>query len=120
MKNETEQSLNKVPEVVLIFWIIKIAATTLGETGGDAVSMSMNLGYLVGTAIFAAIFFVAVFAQIRAKRFHPFFYWTTIIATTTVGTTLADFTDRSIGIGYAGGASLLLALLMTSNQIVFV
>ena len=114
MKNATEQSLGKIPEVVLIFWIIKIAATTLGETGGDAVSMSMNLGYLVGTAIFTAIFFVAVFAQIKAKRFHPFLYWTTIIATTTVGTTLADFMDRSLGIGYAGGTSLLIALLMTS------
>ncbi|MGH8670530.1 MAG: COG4705 family protein [Burkholderiales bacterium] len=117
MKNATEQSLSKVPEVVLIFWIIKIAATTLGETGGDAVSMSMNLGYLVGTAIFTAIFVVAVFAQIKAERFHPFLYWTTIIATTTVGTTLADFADRSLGIGYAGGASLLFALLMSSLAI---
>ena len=99
--------LGKVPEVTLIFWIIKIAATTLGETGGDTVSMSMHLGYLVGTAIFAAIFLIAVVAQIRAERFHPFLYWTTIIATTTVGTTLADFADRSLGIGYTGGASLL-------------
>jgi uncharacterized membrane-anchored protein len=98
----------------VIFWIIKIAATTLGETGGDTVSMSMNLGYLVGTAIFAAIFLVAVAAQIKAKGFHPFLYWTTIIATTTVGTTLADFADRSLGIGYAGGASLLFALLLAS------
>src|SRR5207245_5666978 len=104
----------KVPEVTLIFWIIKIAATTLGETGGDAVSMSMNLGYLVATAIFAAIFLVAVVAQIRAKGFHPFLYWATIIATTTVGTTLADFADRSLGIGYAGGSILLLALLLGS------
>ena len=106
--------LSKVPELTLIFWIIKIAATTLGETGGDAVSMSMNLGYLAGTAIFAVIFFIAVFAQVKAKQFHPALYWTTIIATTTVGTTLADFADRSLGIGYAGGASLLLVLLMTS------
>ena len=105
MDNITERTLSKVPEVTLIFWIIKIAATTLGETGGDTVSMSMNLGYLVGTAIFAAIFLVAVAAQIKAKGFHPFLYWTTIIATTTVGTTLADFADRSLGIGYAGGAS---------------
>jgi uncharacterized membrane-anchored protein len=114
MDNTIERTLSKVPEVTLIFWIIKIAATTLGETGGDAVSMSMNLGYLIGTAIFAAIFIVAVAAQIKAKGFHPFLYWTTIIATTTVGTTLADFADRSLGIGYAGGASLLFTLLMVS------
>ncbi len=111
--NTTERTLSKVPEVTLIFWIMKIAATTLGETGGDAVSMSMNLGYLVGTAIFAAIFFVAVAAQIKAKGFHPFLYWTTIIATTTVGTTLADYADRSLGIGYVGGTSLLFALLIS-------
>lgn len=114
MKTPTERSWAKVPEVTLGFWLIKIAATTLGETGGDAVSMSMNLGYLVGTGIFAAVFLVAVFAQIKAQRFHPFLYWTTIIATTTVGTTLADFADRSLGIGYAGGSSLLLALLLGS------
>jgi uncharacterized membrane-anchored protein len=110
-------ALSKVPEVTLLFWIIKIAATTLGETGGDAVSMSMNLGYLVGTGIFAVIFLAAVAAQIKAKRFHPVLYWTTIIATTTVGTTLADFADRSLGIGYAGGTALLLALLLTSLAI---
>lgn len=114
MNNIAKNDLSKVPEVTLIFWIIKIAATTLGETGGDAVSMSMNLGYLVGTAIFSALFLVAVFAQIKAKHFHPFLYWATIIATTTVGTTLADFADRSLGIGYAGGSSLLLVLLGTS------
>ena len=108
------QALSKVPEITLIFWVIKIAATTLGETGGDAVSMSMNLGYLVGTAIFAVIFLIAVVAQINARGFHPFLYWTTIIATTTVGTTLADFADRSLGIGYAGGSALLLVLLMSS------
>ncbi len=117
MNKTIERNLSKVPEVTLIFWIIKIAATTLGETGGDAVSMSMNLGYLVATAIFAAIFLVAVVAQIKAKRFHPFLYWATIIATTTVGTTLADFADRSLGIGYAGGTSLLFALLMASLAI---
>src|SRR2546425_4206382 len=94
--------------------MIKVAATTLGETGGDAVSMSMNLGYLVGTGIFAAIFVVAVIAQIKAKQFHPLLYWATIIATTTVGTTLADFADRSLGIGYAGGTSLLLTLVLGS------
>ena len=114
MSNQTNSTLSKVPEVTLIFWVIKIAATTLGETAGDAVSMSMNLGYLAGTGIFAAIFAVAVIAQIAAKRFHPFLYWTTIIATTTVGTTLADFADRSLGIGYAGGSSLLLGLLLAT------
>ena len=117
MSNTTEHALTKVPEVTLIFWIIKITATTLGETGGDAVSMSMNLGYLVGTAIFAVVFIVSVTAQIKAERFHPFLYWTTIIATTTVGTTLADFADRSLGIGYAGGSLLLLTLLMVSLAI---
>lgn len=105
---------SKVPEVTIIFWIIKIFCTTLGETGGDAVTMSMNLGYLVGTAIFATIFLVVVFAQIKAQRFHPFLYWATIIATTTVGTTMADFADRSLGIGYAGGSSTLFVLLMAS------
>ena len=114
MNSSAEHTLAKVPEVTLVFWLIKIAATTLGETGGDAVSMSMNLGYLVGTVIFAVIFLAAVVAQVRAKGFHPFLYWTTIIATTTVGTTLADFADRSLGIGYAGGSSLLLALLLGS------
>jgi uncharacterized membrane-anchored protein len=105
---------SKVPEITLLFWIIKIAATTLGETGGDAVSMSLHLGYLVGTAIFGVIFLAAVAAQIRARRFLPFLYWTTIVATTTVGTTLADFVDRSLHIGYAGGTSLLVILLLTS------
>jgi uncharacterized membrane-anchored protein len=106
--------LSKVPEVTLFFWLIKIAATTLGETGGDAVSMSLGLGYLVGTGIFAALFVVAVMAQVSAKRYNPFLYWTTIVATTTVGTTLADFADRSLAIGYAGGTLLLLALLAAS------
>lgn len=100
--------------MTLVFWVIKIAATTLGETAGDAVSMSMNLGYLIGTAIFSAVFVAAVFAQIKAKTFQPFLYWTTIIATTTVGTTLTDFADRSLGIGYAGGSTLLVALLLGS------
>ena len=106
--------ISKVPEVTLLFWILKIAATTLGETAGDAVSMSLGFGYLAGTAIFAAAFAVAVAIQIRAERFHPFLYWFTIIATTTVGTTLADFADRSLGIGYAGGSALLLCLLVAS------
>ncbi|HSN17106.1 MAG TPA: hypothetical protein VLV87_02755 [Gammaproteobacteria bacterium] len=114
MSDQAKRALSKVPEVTLVFWIIKILATTLGETGGDAVSMSMGLGYLVGTAIFAVFFAGFVFAQIRAKAFHPFLYWATIVATTTVGTTLADFADRSLGIGYTGGASLLLALVLVS------
>src|ERR1700693_3230611 len=114
MNRTAEHALSKVPEVTLIFWVIKIAATTLGETGGDAVSMSMNLGYLVGTAIFATLFIAAVAVQIKAARFHPVLYWATIIATTMVGTTLADFADRSLGIGYAGGSTLLLVMLITS------
>ena len=114
MNTSAETALSKVPEVTLLFWVIKISATTLGETAGDAVSMSMNLGYLIGTAIFSAVFLAAVFAQIKAKTFQPFLYWTTIIATTTVGTTLADFADRSLGIGYAGGSTLLMALLLGS------
>ncbi len=108
------QGLSKVAEVTLAFWIIKIAATTLGETAGDAVTMSMHLGYLVGTAIFAAILVVAVSAQIFARRYHPFLFWTVIVATTTAGTTLADLVDRSLGIGYLGGSSLLLLLLLAS------
>ncbi|WP_296893953.1 hypothetical protein [Thiobacillus sp.] len=114
MNTTVERTLSKVPEVTLVFWMIKIAATTLGETGGDAVSMSMHMGYLTSTIIFAAIFLLSVAAQIKAKGFHPFLYWITIIATTTVGTTLADFSDRSLGIGYAGGTTLLLALLLAS------
>ena len=114
MDKGTEAALSKVPEVTLVFWIIKIFATTLGETGGDALSMSMNLGYLLSTSIFAALFLAAVVVQIRATQFHPVIYWVTIIATTTVGTTLADFADRSLGIGYAGGSALLFGLLMLS------
>jgi uncharacterized membrane-anchored protein len=114
MGKELEAKLSKVPEVTLLFWIIKIAATTLGETGGDAVSMSMNLGYLLSTGIFAVIFFVSVAVQMSVTKFHPFIYWITIIATTTVGTTLADFADRSLGIGYAGGTAFLLMLLLAS------
>lgn len=106
--------LNKIPELTLIFWVIKILATTLGETAGDALSMSMKLGYLLSTAIFAAIFLVAVVTQIKAKQFHPYLYWATIIATTTVGTTLADYATRSLGIGYTGGSALLFGLLLAS------
>jgi uncharacterized membrane-anchored protein len=108
---------SKVPQVALIFWIIKILATTLGETGGDAVSMSMNLGYAVSSAIFIGIFVVAVIAQILARKFHPFLYWFVVVATTTAGTTMADFADRSLGIGYPGGSSLLFALLIISLAI---
>lgn len=108
------RSPNKVPEVTLAFWLIKVVVTTLGETGGDAVTMTLGLGYLAGTAIFAALFMAAVAAQIAAKRFHPFLYWAVIVATTTAGTTLADFFDRSLGIGYLGGSlSLALMLLLT-------
>jgi uncharacterized membrane-anchored protein len=106
--------LSKVPEVMLGFWIIKIAATTLGETGGDALSMSLNLGYLVSTAILFALFLVLVIAQIKAKRFHPFLYWGTIVGTTLAGTTMADFADRSLGIGYPGGSAILFALVLLS------
>ena len=114
MNTQEQAVFSKVPEVTLIFWVIKILATTLGETGGDAVSMSMNLGYLIGTGIFSVIFMIAVIAQVSAKQFHPALYWVTIIATTTVGTTLADFADRSLGIGYAGGTAILFTLLMGS------
>lgn len=109
-----DDALTKVPAVTLLFWIIKIAATTLGETAGDALSMSLNLGYLTSTGIFAVIFLAAVTAQMRARQFHPWLYWTTIIATTTVGTTMADFFDRSLGIGYSGGTAILLGLLLAS------
>jgi uncharacterized membrane-anchored protein len=114
MDEAQDELLTKVPEVTLLFWIIKILATTLGETGGDAVTMSMGLGYAAGTAIFAAIFLVFVVLQIRARGFHPWLYWATIIATTTVGTTLADLSTRDIGIGYMGGSALLAALLVAS------
>jgi uncharacterized membrane-anchored protein len=114
MNIKEQEIISKVPEITLIFWIIKVFATTLGETGGDALSMSLGLGYLVSTGIFAAIFMVAVMVQISAKKFHPVLYWTTIIATTTVGTTLADFADRSLGIGYAGGTAILFSLLLAS------
>jgi uncharacterized membrane-anchored protein len=110
----TRDVVSKVPAVTLGFWIIKIFATTLGETGGDAVSMTLKLGYLVGTAIFAALFLILVTAQIRAKAFHPPLYWAVIVATTTVGTTMADFADRSLGIGYPGGVAILTVLVLLS------
>src|ERR1044071_8917091 len=120
---DDDHTSTKVPAVTLVFWIIKIAATTLGETGGDAVTMSwlgettdhpVANGYLIGTGIFLAALIALVIAQISAKKFHPFLYWATIIASTTCGTTLADFADRSLGIGYAGGSILLAALVLAS------
>jgi uncharacterized membrane-anchored protein len=114
MNQDTRAELVKVPAITLGFWIIKTLATTLGETGGDSVSMSMNLGYLVATAIFMVVFVAAVAAQIRARDFRPALYWFAIVASTTVGTTLADFATRSLGIGYAGGSALLMVLLVAS------
>jgi uncharacterized membrane-anchored protein len=108
----TPDAASKVPEVTLIFWIIKIAATTLGETGGDTVTMTLNWGYLAGTILFLVILIVLVIAQIAAKKFDPPLYWATIVASTTFGTTMADFTDRSLGVGYTGGSTLLFACLM--------
>jgi uncharacterized membrane-anchored protein len=107
-----QQALSKVPEVTLAFWIIKIAATTLGETGGDTVTMTLNWGYLAGTVLFLGLLIVLVVAQILSKKFHPFLYWATIVASTTFGTTMADFADRSLGIGYTGGASVLAVCVM--------
>jgi uncharacterized membrane-anchored protein len=110
----SEEALTKVPEVTLVFWIIKIAATTLGETGGDTVSMTLHWGYVLGTALFLSILAVLVVWQTLAKKFHPFLYWATIIASTTAGTTMADFADRSLGIGYTGGSTILFLCLMTT------
>lgn len=112
MDNSAERALSKVPAVTLGFWVIKILATTLGETGGDTITMTLNWGYLAGTALFAAVLLGLVIAQIRAKHFHPFLYWATIVASTTFGTTMADLADRSLGIGYSGGSSLLLLCLL--------
>ncbi len=116
MRNPTVPTFEpaKVPEVTLAFWLAKVIATTLGETGGDALSMSAGLGYLAATGVFAAVFGAVVALQMRARTFHPTVYWVTIVATTMVGTTLADFADRSLGIGYAGGSALLLVLLLAS------
>ncbi|MGH7936798.1 MAG: COG4705 family protein [Chthoniobacterales bacterium] len=123
MNDKKSELVAKVPQVTLLFWIIKILATTLGETGGDAVTMSWlgettaegnGAGYLIGTAIFGVIFIVAVLVQIKAKKFHPFLYWLTIVATTTVGTTLADYCDRSLGIGYTGGSAILFTCVIGS------
>ncbi|AMN42813.1 COG4705 family protein [Rhodoplanes sp. Z2-YC6860] len=110
----TQQQASKVPEVTLVFWIIKILATTLGETGGDTVTMTLNWGYLAGTALFLVALIALVVAQILAKKFHPVLYWATIVASTTFGTTMADFADRSLGIGYTGGATFLLTALIVT------
>jgi len=114
MTSTAERNASKIPEVTLVFWIIKIAATTLGETGGDTVTMTLNWGYLAGTALFLALLVGFVLLQIAAKKFYPFLYWATIIASTTAGTTMADFADRSLGIGYAGGSSVLFVCLMAT------
>src|SRR3954470_9605092 len=123
MDKQRSELIAKVPQVTILFWIVKILATTLGETAGDAVTMSWlgettseakGTGYLIGTAIFGVIFIVAVLVQIRAKKFHPFLYWLTIVATTTVGTTLADYCTRSLGIGYTGGSTILLICVIAS------
>ncbi len=108
------ESMSKVPEVTLVFWIIKIAATTLGETGGDTVTMTLNWGYLAGTALFLSLLVALVALQIAAKKFNPWLYWATIVASTTAGTTMADFADRSLGIGYTGGSTILFLCLMAT------
>lgn len=114
VKNSGEEVISKVPAVTLGFWIIKVLCTTLGETGGDTLSMSWNLGYAVSTAIFVVPFMALVWAQIEAKEFKPWLYWATIVASTMIGTTIADFATRSMGIGYPGGSLLLLGLVMAS------
>ncbi len=111
MSETRDRTLSKVPEVTLGFWIIKVLATTLGETGGDTVTMTLGWGYLAGTVLFAAMLVALVVAQILSRRFNPVLYWATIIASTTFGTTMADFADRSLGIGYTGGTALLLTCL---------
>ncbi len=114
MTEPRNDALSKVPALTLGFWVIKILATTLGETGGDTVTMTWDMGYLIGTAIFVGPLVLLVWAQIRARRFHPFLYWATIIASTTAGTTMADYATRSLGIGYTGGSALLLACVLAS------
>lgn len=122
MNDRSKAVLSKVPEVTLLFWIVKIAATTLGETGGDSVTMTLlhadanahNGGYLIGTGIFFVAFMAAVLIQILIPRFNPWVYWFAIVASTTMGTAMADFFDRSLGIGYTGGSSILLLCVLTS------
>src|SRR5579871_1194089 len=125
MNHSQNVALSKVPEVTLVFWVIKILATTLGETGGDSVTMTWlhadahprNGGYLIGTSIFIVLFVAAVIAQILKTRFNPWIYWAAIVGSTTVGTAMADFFDRSLGIGYTGGSSILLACVLCSLAI---
>src|ERR1700689_1765192 len=119
MTRDVQHYASKIPEVTLVFWIIKIAATTLGETGGDSVTMTLNWGYLIGTAIFLSIMAVLVTVQIAAKKFNPFLYWATIVAPTTAGTTMADFADRSLGIGYTGGSSLLFVCVLATRGFLY-
>lgn len=119
MTAEQKAILSKVPAVTLGFWLIKILATTLGETGGDTVTMTMDWGYLAGSALFLGLLVVLIVLQIVARRFHPFLYWATIIASTTAGTTMADFADRSLGIGYLGGTTLLLVSVLVSLAVWF-
>src|ERR1700751_6485627 len=114
VSNYLHEAATKVPEVTLGFWVVKIAATTFGETGGDSVTMTLDWGYLTGTAIFLLLLALFVALQIAAKRFHPLLYWATILASTTGGTTIADFADRSLGIGYTGGSSVLFACVIAS------
>jgi uncharacterized membrane-anchored protein len=112
MSDTRDLVLSKVPEVTLTFWVIKIAATTLGETGGDTVTMTLDWGYLTGTVIFLSLLLALVVMQIAARKFHPLLYWATIVASTTAGTTMADLADRSLGVGYSGGSSILLACVL--------
>lgn len=114
MDDVSKRALTKVPAVTLGFWVIKILATTLGETGGDTVTMTLNWGYLAGVALFGVALVVLVVAQIFAKKFHASLYWAAIVASTTFGTTLADFADRSLGIGYTGGSLVLLGCLLAT------
>jgi uncharacterized membrane-anchored protein len=114
MTNQADRHRSKVPEITIAFWVIKICATTLGETGGDALSMTMNLGYALSTVIFFGFFIITVAAQVRAKAFRPALYWVVIVATTTAGTTMADFADRSLGVGYVGGSLILLVAVLAS------
>lgn len=114
MNRTAADALSKVPQVTLAFWIIKILATTLGETGGDAVSMQLKLGYAVASLIFLAFFVVTVLAQVSARRFHPLFYWACVVGTTTVGTTTSDYLDRTAGLGYVKSSAMLLALVIVS------
>src|SRR5438874_11720371 len=110
--NDLNEILSKVPQVTVAFWIVKIFATTLGETGGDALSMQLNLGYAVSTLIFLGFFLVTLTAQVGSKHYHPLFYWAVVVATTTVGTTTSDYLDRTVGLGYVKSSAIELALVI--------